>query len=263
MPLLTKTDAVVLKSMKYRDTSKIVSFYTSQFGKLKGIAKGARRADNKFGSSLEPLSYVTLVIYKKEQRDLHLISQCDSIRSFGKIRDTIEKLAVGLSILELVDQLAHEEEENRALFSLIVDTLGALDGSPKNVESLGRAFQIRVAALLGYAPSLEVCSECGKTLVDGEGQSAVGFHLANGAVTCSDCRSVGRGKHGVDDIAVSPATVQILRRFLAARIDSVTSIAYGEQIGNELDDILRSYLRYHFDNMKELMSAKIFKSMVK
>ena len=80
--MLTKTEAIVIRSMKYGDSSKIVTFYTRQFGKLKGIAKAARRSNNKFGSSLEPLSHVMLVVYKKDHRDLHLISQCDSIQSF-------------------------------------------------------------------------------------------------------------------------------------------------------------------------------------
>lgn len=263
MALLTKTDAVVIKSMKYRDTSKIVTFYTREFGKLKGIAKGARRSDNKFGSSLEPMSHVTLVIYKKEQRDLHLISQCDSIQSFGKIRDTIEKLFVGLSILELVDQLAHEEEENHALFSLIVECLATLDQASRNVQSLERAFQIRVAAMLGYAPALDSCAECGKSLVGNEEQSTLGFQLANGAVVCSSCREAGRGKQGIGYVAISASTLQILRRFLVSRIDGITTITYNDRIGNELDETLRSYLRYHFDHMKDLMSAQIFKSIVK
>jgi DNA repair protein RecO (recombination protein O) len=260
--MLTKTDAIVLRSMKYRDTSKIVSFYSRQFGKIKGIAKGARRAENKFGSALEPMSYVTLVIYKKEQRDLHLISQCDSIKSYGGIQRELEKMSVGFSILELVDQLAHEEEENAPLFELLEQTLAALDRTTRNALSLQRAFQIRFAALLGYAPSLYFCTACGTSLVDNERLSGVGFQLMHGAVTCTKCTAEGKTKNRIGSTTISAPTLQILRRFLSSRMDTVTSIVYSDRIGNELDDTLRLYLRYHFDQMRDLKSPQMFKSMV-
>jgi DNA repair protein RecO (recombination protein O) len=90
--VLTKTEVIVLKSMKYRDTSKIVTFYSRKFGKLKGIAKGARSANNKFGSSLELMTHSMLLIYKKEHKDLHLISQCDAINSYRNISNDLDRM---------------------------------------------------------------------------------------------------------------------------------------------------------------------------
>ncbi len=259
--MLTKTEAIVLKSMKYGDTSKIVTFYTSRFGKLKGIAKGARRKGNKFGSSLEPLSYVSLVLYKKEHRDLHLISQCDSMDSFSTIHDSVEKMSVGFLVLELTDRLAHDEEEHSAFFSVLLDTLAELDRSSKNGQSLGRSFQIRCAALLGYAPSLEVCAECGKRLSEREQPSKVGFHLMNGAVVCADCYKQIAGQQTIGYRALSAPAHRILLRFLVSRIDSIPSIVYSETVGNEIDETLRLYLRYHFDNLKHLKSTQIFRTI--
>ncbi len=260
--MLTKTEAIVIRSMKYGDSSKIVTFYTRQFGKLKGIAKAARRSNNKFGSSLEPLSHVMLVVYKKDHRDLHLISQCDSIQSFGKIHDSIERISVGLSILELVDHLAHEEEENPPLFSLLLETLNAIDRSTRNYQSLARSFQVRLVSLLGYAPALDICSECGRSLKDDEQSSDVGFQLLSGAIICSTCTNAHRAKRAVGYTTLSAPAHRILQRFLTSRMDSITTIMYGESVGNELDETLRLYLRYHFDNMKDLKSTQIFKSMI-
>jgi DNA repair protein RecO (recombination protein O) len=79
--MITKTEAVVLKSMNYRDSSKIVTFYTRGFGKVKCIAKGARQMKSKFGAGLEPITNVSLVLYKKEHRELQLVSQCDAIKT--------------------------------------------------------------------------------------------------------------------------------------------------------------------------------------
>ena len=71
--MIVKTDAIVLKSMRFRETSKIVTFYTRRYGKIAAVAKGARETKNKFGAALEPMTGVNLVFYKKEQRDLQLV----------------------------------------------------------------------------------------------------------------------------------------------------------------------------------------------
>ena len=125
--MLVKTDAVILKSMKYRDTSKIVTLYSKEFGKLKVIAKGARSAKNKFGASLDPLTCSHVVLYKKEQRDLHLLSQCDLILPFNRLREDFDRMSVGFSVIELLNQIVHEEERNEPLYQLLLETLTALN----------------------------------------------------------------------------------------------------------------------------------------
>lgn len=260
--MLTKTDAVVIKSMKYGDTSKIVTFYSRQFGKLKGIAKGARRAKNKFGSSLEPFSLVSLVIYKKENRDLHLISQCDCIESYQKIHDDLERISAGLSVLELVDQLAHSEEENSALFSLLVETLATLNNTGKNFQSLHRAFMLKGAALFGFTPSLNVCAVCGRSLVGNETLSLVGFQLAKGAIICTQCRAGVKPGYLSDHITISASTLRVLQHFLSSSTEHIPVVSYNERTGNELDETLRLYFRYHFDQSKDLRSAKMFNSII-
>jgi DNA repair protein RecO (recombination protein O) len=162
--MITKTDAVVLKSMRYRDTSRIVTFYTRKYGKLKAIAKGARDAKSKFGASLEPMTLSSLVLYKKEQRELQFISQCDIVRQYKRIHSDIGRMAVALSVIELVNQLTQDEEENLTLFSLLVKTLDTLEKSERMFESLFYAFEIRVAGIFGFGMHLEKCVSCGKRL---------------------------------------------------------------------------------------------------
>ncbi len=257
--MLAKTEAVVIKSMKYRDTSKIVTFYTRQYGKLKGIAKGARRANNKFGSSLEPFSRVDLVVYKKENRDLHLVSQCDSIESFRRIPEDLDRISSGLSVLELVDQITHGEDEHAALFELLVETLLALNAAERNSQSLRRAFTLRCAALFGYTPALDVCSECGRSMLAGEDFALVGFQPASGAVVCTQCRRKTGPLPGM--VTIEGATLNTLQRFLSLPMEQIPAITYTERTGNELDETLRLYFRYHFDQARELRSMKVFKSV--
>ena len=156
--------------MKYRDTSKIVTFYTKEYGKLKGIAKGARSPKNKFGSALEPLTQSMLVIYKKEHRDLHLISQCDAINPFKNLSKDLDRMMTALAVIELVNQVTHDEERNPSLYGLLYDTMNALNDSLKNYSSYFHAFRLRLASLFGYAPNFEVCGECGNPLLQDNGE---------------------------------------------------------------------------------------------
>ncbi|HEV8538897.1 MAG TPA: DNA repair protein RecO, partial [Bacteroidota bacterium] len=101
MSQIVTTEAIVLKSMKYRETSRIVTFYTRSFGKIPGIVKGARQAKSKYGTSLQPMSYVSLVFYRKEGREIQTVSQCDLMKSFRHLAEDMEKMAVGMAMIEL------------------------------------------------------------------------------------------------------------------------------------------------------------------
>ena len=104
--MIVSTEAVILKTMKYRDTSRIVTLYTRDFGRLSVIAKGARSRNNKFGASLEPLSHVSAVLYKNEHRDLHLLSKCEISTQFRRIPEDLERLSTAMAIIELSPRIA-------------------------------------------------------------------------------------------------------------------------------------------------------------
>jgi len=249
--------------MKYRDTSKIVTFYSKEYGKLKGIAKGARTAKNKFGSALEPLSHSMLLIYKKEHRDLHLISQCDSIDSFRNLTEDLDRMTTGLSVLELIDQVTHHEERTPAMFSLLVETMSALNVSTKNYETYLQAFQLRLAALFGYAPNFDTCGQCGKPDLIGDGERQVAFHIVRGAVYCNSCCTPhDSAVHGDDQSStfttLSVQGLQIVRRLVHAQLSSLSNLEFDVRVGNEVNELLRLYLRYHFDGLKPLKSAEFF-----
>ncbi len=259
--MLTKTEAVVLKSMKYGDTSKIVSFYTRRFGKLKGVAKGARKPNNKFGAALEPFTRVSLVVYRKENRDLHLISQCDSIELYRKLNDDLGRMSAGLAVLELVDRLTHGEEENLSLFTLLTDTLSTLNATTKNCESVQRAFQLKCTALFGFAPSLDVCAVCGRSLGADAPIARVGFQLSDGAIICPECWRGRRSGGSPFQMTISAPTLRVLQKFLSASMDRIPAVALNEQVGNELDEALRLYFRYHFEHARDLRAPKLLKSI--
>jgi len=245
--MLVKTETIVLKTMKYRDTSKIVTFYSKEFGKLKGIAKGARTSKNKFGSSLEPMTHAMLVLYKKEHQDLHLISQCDAIDSFKSLTEDLDRMTAALAVIELVHRVTHDEEHNPALFALLMETLRALNSSKKKYSTYLYAFNLRLVSLLGYAPNFDVCGECGNPLVMESGEKEFVFQTARGAVYCHHCclpadYSQKHEHHERALITISAQGLQIMRRLLrslAKNEDIVqdTSTLENPQILDQLKEV--------------------------
>ena len=259
MSEIVKTDAIVLKGMKYRETSKIITFYTRRFGKVKGIAKGVRQAKNKFGSSLEPLSHVSLVIYKKDHQELHLVSQCDIIQSFKHLSDDLEKMSVALSMIELVDKISHDEEQNEPLFDLLLSMLVVTNGSLKNVKNLFYVFEIRLAGLLGFRPQFDVCANCTRAVIDQKPvQKTMYFHFAKGGPLCVSCSDI-RGLKSRIEIS----SLRILKAFSRrASLESLTNIELKKDSGVEIAQLLQSYLRFHVEGLRNLKTEKIFSQIL-
>jgi DNA repair protein RecO (recombination protein O) len=257
MTAIVKTNAIVLKSMKYRDTSRIVTFYTEQFGKVRGIAKGARGAKNKFGSSLDSLARVHLVFYDKEHRDLHLVSQCD-IRDSGSLRKgDLHRMAVGLACLELLDQVVHDREQNVAVFRLIDRSLELANIPLHDPNALLAAFKIQLASLMGYQPQFRSCEVCGKNPDDGDPKSW-NIDLSRGAVVCGTC-STGQGfdvRLGGMKTITAP-TLVCLQRLLSEALEVSTLRSLDAAVGNEVRDVLRLYLQCHFDHIRPLRSEQL------
>ncbi|MCX6142736.1 MAG: DNA repair protein RecO [Ignavibacteriales bacterium] len=275
--MITRTDAVVLKSMKYRDSSKIVTFYSRRFGKIKGIAKGARQMKSKFGAALEPLSAVSLILYKKDQRELQLISQCDLLKTYKNIHSELDRLAVGLSIIELLNQLTHDEEGNDALYTLVVQSLDELERAQKHFMNFFLAFELRCASVLGFMPSLDACKGCGRKLDDLVSEDSAVFQSGKGAILCSRCwepKTVLRngasrlGRTGASgtysdegNIRVSIGVLKALQRLLNAPLESIGSLDLGSALGNEIDGTLRLYMRQHFEDLKPIRSFDMLKKL--
>src|SRR3989304_581303 len=132
MPLYL-TEAVVLSSMDFGESDKIVTFYTISFGKLKGIAKGAKRSKKRFGINLEPFSLVTLHFFEKKEDSLVRVSACDLINPFQAIRDE--------------------------LFTLLTDFLGILEARGVKGDLL-RVFEPRPLDRQDLKPNLPNCVIC-------------------------------------------------------------------------------------------------------
>ena len=133
---LYRTNAIVLRSIKLSETDKLVTFMTEEFGKVKCVAKGARKIKSRFAGSLEPMTYVYLIYFGKENQQLYSLNSADIIQSFHLLRDDFQKLYTGIYLNELVDASVTRSETSSARSRRM---RGETNGSPKAGSSMSAA----------------------------------------------------------------------------------------------------------------------------
>ena len=156
MPLY-QTPAIVFRSTPYGESDRIVTLYTLDFGKIKGIAKGAKRSQKRFANTLEIGSYIQVVFFEKETQDLVRLDHSELIHPFGSLREDIIKLAWASYFIELVNEMTAEKIKNKALFRLLVFFLNLIDQGMLQEETQ-RVFEVRLLSHLGYQPHFDHCT---------------------------------------------------------------------------------------------------------
>jgi DNA repair protein RecO (recombination protein O) len=160
-----KTQAVVLRSLRFSEADRILHLYTRERGRIGAIAKGARKTTSRFGARLEPLSHVELVLHEG-QGELQTVTGVELVRSHRTIREDPYRLGVGLIGAEAMLRLFGEPESNPRAFTALtrfldlLDNAAATDQGPSG-DALALAFQLKLLWLAGYLPHLTSCVECG------------------------------------------------------------------------------------------------------
>ncbi|MBW2649087.1 MAG: DNA repair protein RecO [Deltaproteobacteria bacterium] len=145
-----KTEAFVLRFLNYGESDCIVTFFTREFGKLRGIAKGARRSKKRFSNAIEPFSYSTLLFSRRGDGGLAIIENCDVIEHYPGIRADLEKTMTASYMIDLVDQFTAESKKSAGIFQLLDDFMKLLE-TGNRLEETTRFFELRLLMLSGYA----------------------------------------------------------------------------------------------------------------
>jgi DNA repair protein RecO (recombination protein O) len=185
MSELIKTEAVVLSKLNYGDSSSIVTLYTEEHGKLSVIIKGGRKSKSKISNAADPPNHLSIVIYKKDTREVQILSEADILAHFGGIKSDLDKLKYAFAVVELVKKLTVEHEINRKLFKGIIKILSLLETSDQKPQVLFGRFFIFFLEELGYELQLSKCSSCGRSLAPGMGLS----YSSGLGILCKDCSS--------------------------------------------------------------------------
>jgi DNA repair protein RecO (recombination protein O) len=249
--MIVKTEAIVLSAMKYRETSKIVRLYTREFGKLSVIAKGARDRKSKFRSALDPMNRVACVIYKNENRELQLLSQCDVVSAFRHLSEDMEKMRAAMAAIELIAVVTHDEEANDPLYALLVEMLETVNDATNDASVALYYFEMKLADILGFKPELYECSYCAKETSE---ETAKGFSVSGSGVVCSECSENSSAAN-----KISAGTLKVLQRLQhAEKLESVLRIQLSRVTKAEVHDVLRRHLQNHIEGFRGLKSEEVF-----
>jgi len=245
-----KNPAVVLYSLDFAEWDKLVTFFTRDFGKLKGIAKGAKRSVKRFGSGLEPLTYITLSFVEKERSSLVRLDHCEIIEPYTRIHDDVLRVGYASYLGELINEMVAEREANKGLFKLFISFLYLLN-KPSFREEFIRIFELRLLALAGYQPELRRCVICRREV---KGEREHRFNLNRGGLVCSDCFK-GSG----DYPSLSEGTIKMLQRAQTIELEKVTRLFFSPQAREESRRILTRFIEYHLE--KPLKSLQVLEHL--
>lgn len=175
--------AIVLRWRAYGDSDKIATFLTEDFGKLTGIAKGAKNSRRRFANSLEPLARVRVHFRQKPTANLAFLESCELLSPTGALSEPA-RFAYASYVVELADRLTLEDDPVRDLYALLDEALNELERGPATTAFL-RAFELQLLTRAGFEPQLDRCTRCGRPFNEGE---SIQLHVSHATLTCATCR---------------------------------------------------------------------------
>jgi DNA repair protein RecO (recombination protein O) len=197
MPGSFKTEAIVLRTIRYGEADRVLHLYSSTQGRIGAIAKGVRRPKSRFGGRLEPFFRLDLVLHRG-RGDLSTVTAAHTVSGHPNLRSSGPALSAAARGCDAVLRLLDGEEANPAAYNLLCRYLALLDGQepPSGVSpfpsvdgaaglATALAFRLKLALTAGFAPELAACARCG------EADGLVGFSGAAGGVVCASCERDG------------------------------------------------------------------------
>jgi DNA repair protein RecO (recombination protein O) len=245
-----KTPAVILHSLDFAESDKLVTFFTRDFGKLRGIAKGAKRSRKRFGSGLEPLTCSAVCFFEKEKASLVRLDHCEIVDPFPHIHSDMLRLGYAGYLAELISVTAAERERSGELYALLIGFFELLN-QPAFREEFVRIFELRLLALAGYQPELRSCVVCRREAKD---KHRHWFCQSKGGLICSDCV-----RDSLDHAHLSWGTIRTLQRAQTIELEKIRRLFFSSQAREESRRILPHFIEYRIE--KPLKSLRLLQQL--
>ena len=216
-----------MKSMKLSEKDKLVTFLTETHGKVKCVAKAARRLKSRFGASLEPMSHVSLIYFGKEHQELYRLNQCDIIQSFQEIKENPDCFYTAVYFLELAGHLIAEAHPEPEIFRLLVRSLQEA-GNADIWELCAGCSSSGSWLMPGIPPGSEKCI----VLPQGTAISVGGIQLQSAWY----CLRILFRKEPVET-RIKSGTVNYLKKFLSLDLNHVHRLKVPKEVEEEIESI--------------------------
>ena len=240
-------EALTLKKAPFGEADLLVTLYTKEKGKVRVVAKGARRSNSKLVGHLEPLTQVQLSL--AQGRNLDYVNQVQVLESYASLRNDLEAITRGLYMAELVDGFGSEANPNQSLYRLAIETLQAIEAEPNSDLPL-RFLELHLLQVSGLMPELYQCVECRTSLAPGRHR----FSPNLGGTLCLDCNPAdGRLR------PLSVRALKVLRLLHRSRMSELPPLTMNNSLDQELRSLLAMTVQYWLD--KEIHSNSFLENL--
>ncbi|MGB8643969.1 MAG: DNA repair protein RecO [Anaerolineae bacterium] len=244
-----RIEALILKRTDVGEADRLLTLYTPDRGKLRAVAKGARKPSSRKTGHVELLNRAALMV--AVGRDLDVITQADTLESFLPLRNDLDRLSYAYYFAELVDRFTEQEEENRAVYDLLLQALRWLEKTDR-LPRTARYFEMRLLDAVGYRPELLHCVNCRQELAPEENF----FTPEGGGVLDPGCRDSHR-----DSQMVSLNGLKVLRFLQTRDYAEVDRLALTPRVEAEVEQLLHYNLTHWLErNLKSIEFLHILRA---
>jgi len=229
-PRLYKTEAIVLRQRRLGEADRILTLFTPGYGKMDAKAKGVRKTTSRMSGHLQPLTRCLVQLAQGHISDV--ITGCDTLESFQKLRDDLQRLSRALYAAELIDRITPERSPGFAAYRLLLETLRRLERA-ESVDLVLRYFEMRLMDHAGFRPELGRCVGCGSALQPEQNHFAP---QSGGAV----CRACVPGMLGARPLTLEG--LKVLRLLQRGTYNDIARLKMPAALAQEVERHLRSYI---------------------
>jgi DNA repair protein RecO (recombination protein O) len=234
MPLRT-TDAVVIGGYDLAEADRIIVFYTHAAGKVRAVAEGARRIRSRFGGALQLFTQGRLVYFERANRTLHKVNEFAVADSHQALREDLDRIALGSTLVEAVALGVADEQPSPALYRLLAEGLRLVEEAERPTLVL-HGFTLHLLRLLGYLPELGACVACRAHLPP---RPPIALSPARGGLLCPACRSRAPDARGL-----SLEALGFLRGASGASLRLMGRVDLTPGVEREVGEALLGFLQY-------------------
>ena len=243
---LKESEAIVLRTYPLRESDLLVTLFTRLEGKVKGVARAAKKSKRRFGGALEPLTYVRAFYDDRERQELARLDSCEVIESPMSGEVTYERATALAHVAELLDQLMPDREASDAVFRLSLAVLAELRGSALWMPIT--YFELWMTRLMGFLPELNECIVCGRSL----NSSRAFWHALADGLMCPEDKRIASSE-------MSPESRKVAAQMLRSRASEFAGIDWPKALCADLRKFLIQILERHIE--KKLVTAAMLEKI--
>ena len=241
---LKESEAIVLRTYPLRESDLLVTLFTRLEGKVKGVARAAKKSKRRFGGALEPLTYVRAFYDDRERQELARLDSCEVIESPLATEVSYPRAVALGHVAELLDELLPDRERSDAVFRLTVSVLQELRGTALWMPLT--YFELWMTRLMGFLPELGECVVCGRSLNANQNGNRAFWHALADGLMCIDDKRIASSE-------LSPESRKIAAQMLRSRVAEFREIDWPKPVGADLRKFLLQTLERHIE--KKLVTA--------